>query len=148
MTPTKPTTHRNSPEEIQAMDIVVLRGILDSSPSLSVIGWVEDAPHTDSDSAVVLHEPIYFHSQERSDQNTSHVKPQVNVSMIIPEFGVPVKMEFFEYTKVEVYEGVSHVGASYIKALLQARQHMPEMVVNWSMLNVKHVNSPIVHTKP
>jgi len=111
------------------MNHVVLRGISEKYPHLCVIGWVEDMPHFEEGTAAFLNEPLFFVN------TTSEASKQIELSFLMPEHQVPMTVEFFEYTKVEIYEGVTTLAAAYINMLLNARRdYHPMYFTKWSSI--------------
>lgn len=108
---------RPVPQDLQSMKIVLLRGITPAYPNICAIGWVEDQPH-ETDEAATLHETLYF-------VNTSTGGDYITLSFLPPEHGVPWITEFFEYTKLEIFEGVTNLAVAYIENLLIFRSRSP-----------------------
>lgn len=120
---------RNKPEELQSMNVVVLRGISEKDHRLCAMGWVEDKPH-DGESAVALQEPLYFYPVHSAPGATVGKEP-VKIAFLPPEYGVPASAEFFEYTRIDIYEGIHALAICYIEALVKARKYVPMFEPSW-----------------
>lgn len=101
-------------QELQNMHIVVVHGVRDDMKDVCAIGWVEDKPH-DEGEAVILNEPLYC------------VYKGAQLRFIGPSWGLPLSTEIFEYTKVDVYEGITKIAATYIQHVLKAREYVPQI---------------------
>ena len=107
-------------EQLRDKIIVVLHGVNEKLPQLKAMGWVEDQPHTDSDEAIILHEPLYF-----TDKEVKSNGEPVGIATVVPNLGVPNSTEFFDYSKVDVYEGTSPFGSFYSDTITSARMYKP-----------------------
>lgn len=122
------TLIRLPPQELQNMNIVILKGVSEKYGNLCAIGWVEDKPHDDSE-AVTLHEPLYFVN------TTLEGGAAITLSFIPTEHQVPMTSEFFTFTKVEIYEGITSIAVAYISMLEQARKYKPVYNTKWESLS-------------
>jgi hypothetical protein len=94
------------------MNIIVVHVVVENRKDICAIGWAEDKPH-DGESAVLLNEPLYciFNG------------PQIR--FVGPSWGLPCSTEIFEYTRLDVYEGITALAALYIQHVLKAREYKP-----------------------
>lgn len=108
---------RLSIEEIRIQGtIVVLNNVLEEHKSVVAVGWVEDAPHAAADDAIVLHEPIYMAAPVPFGSTSSEM------SVIGGTRGLPLSVEFFDFGRVEIYEGNSPFGKFYLQCLSNYRE--------------------------
>lgn len=131
--------------ELQAMNIVILRGVNEKDPSLCVMGWTEDKPH-DSDEAAVLQEPLYFYPVR--DTAVTPGSAPVEIVFIAPPYGVPMCAEFFTYSQLDIYEGVGATGVCYIEAVSNARKYVPTFVSKWTKPDHKPPQIPSQQQPP
>ena len=119
---------RISKVELNNMNIVILKGVHEKIPLLSAIGWVEDKPHEDAE-AIVLNEPLYFVN------TTPEGAREPQISFLPLEYSLPMQEEFFEYTRVTTFEGITSTAEMYINTIMQAREYRPRYTVKWESLS-------------
>lgn len=103
---------RTEASELQNMNIVVVHGVIENKKDVCIIGWIEDKPHNE-DSAVILNEPLYC------------VFNGPKILFVIPNWGLPASTEIFEYSKIDIYEGITPLAAIYIHHVLRIRDYKP-----------------------
>lgn len=116
---------RTKQEDVQNGHIIVLHGTDSDRPSLLVVGWTEDYPKEIQDT-VTLYEPIMCNIVAGSRPDSI-----MKIAWVMPDNGLAHFTQFIEYSKAEVYEGVTSFGAAYIDAVLEARQLNPKYERKW-----------------